>query len=158
MAGGDFHSYILEEVRPDLFRGYNAFQWSGAYRNRHRLVAAERLAGWVRDAVGHGLNALFAHSYGGIIALNATTHGLTIKDLVLLSVPAEDTRVEWRNIGRSVSLRIHLDIVLLAARRRQYFTENVEENYIPQWFWHHSDSHEPGLWRKGEYPQLLGLT
>lgn len=158
MTGGDFHTYILDEVRSDIFCGYHAFQWSGAYKNKHRLVAAERLAGWVDDVIGHGLNALFAHSYGGVIALNATTHGLEIKDLVLLSVPAENIRVEWRNIGRTVSLRIHLDIVLLAARRRQYFTENVEENYMPQWFWNHSDSHDSGLWRKGEYPQLLSLT
>lgn len=95
-TGGDFHSYILEEVRSDLFSDYTAFQWSGAYRKRDRLVASKRLAGWVSDVVGHGLNALFAHSYGGTIALNATTHGLVVKDLVLLSVPVEDTPVEWR--------------------------------------------------------------
>jgi len=120
-------------------------------------VAAERLAGWVDEVIGHGLNAVFAHSYGGVITLNATTHGLTINDLILLSVPAEDTRVEWRNIDRVLSLRIHMDIVLLAARRRQHFTENVEENYIPQWFWSHSDSHDAELWRKDKYPQALGL-
>ena len=130
LTGGDFHSYILREVRHDLYSGYDAFQWSGAYKQRHRLVAAERLAGWVRDVVGHGLNAVFAHSYGGVIALNATTHGLRVNDLVLLSVPAGEVRVEWRNIERAVSLRIHMDLILLAARRPQYFTENVEENYF----------------------------
>ena len=107
--------------------------------------------------VGHGLNALFAHSYGGIIALNATTHGLKVKDLVLLSVPAENVPVEWRNIERAVSLRIHMDLVLLAARRPQYFTENVEENYLPYWFWRHSDSHDPEIWQSEKCPQLLGL-
>jgi len=157
LTGGDFHSYILREVRHDLYCGYDAFQWSGAYKKRHRLVAAERLAGWVRDVVGHGLNAMFAHSYGGVIALNATTHGLQVKDLVLLSVPAEEIRVEWRNIERTVSLRIHMDLVLLAARRPQYFTENVEENYLPHWFWTHSDSHDPGIWEREKSPQLLGL-
>jgi pimeloyl-ACP methyl ester carboxylesterase len=157
LTGGDFHSYIMREVRQDLFSGYSAFQWSGAYKKRHRLIAAERLAGWVDDVVGHGLNAMFAHSYGGIIALNATTHGLRVEDLVLLSVPAEDVRVEWRNIGRAVSLRIHMDLFLLAARRPQYFTENVEENYLPHWFWKHSDSHDPEIWEKEKCPQLLGL-
>jgi alpha-beta hydrolase superfamily lysophospholipase len=111
----------------------------------------------VGDVVGHGLNVLFAHSYGGVIALNATTHGLRVKDLVLLSVPAEEVRVEWRNIERAVSLRIHMDIVLLAARRPQYFTENVEENYLPHWFWKHSDSHDPEIWEREKSPQLLGL-
>jgi pimeloyl-ACP methyl ester carboxylesterase len=157
LKGGDFHSYILREVRNDLFSGYHAFSWSGAYKKRDRLVAARRLARWVDDAVGHDLNALFAHSYGGIVALNATTHGLRVKDLVLLSVPAEEVRVEWRNIERAVSLRIHMDLVLLAARRPQYFTENVEENYLPQWFWKHSDSHEPEIWEREKCPKLLGL-
>lgn len=157
LAGGDFHSYILREVRDDLFSGYHAFQWSGAYKKRHRLEAARRLAGWVDDVVGDDLNALFAHSYGGIVALNATTHGLKVKDLVLLSVPAEEVRVEWRNIGRAVSLRIHLDLVLLAARQPQYFTENVEENFLPHWFWNHSDSHDPEIWQTEKCPKLLGL-
>jgi pimeloyl-ACP methyl ester carboxylesterase len=157
-TGGDFHSYILKEVRQDLFCGYNAFQWSGAYRKRDRHIAAERLAGWVGDVVGHELNALFAHSYGGVIALNATTHGLRVNDLVLLSVPAEEVRVEWRNIAaRTVSLRIHMDLVLLAARRPQYFTENVEEHYLPHWFWTHSDSHDPEIWEREKCPQVLGL-
>jgi pimeloyl-ACP methyl ester carboxylesterase len=107
--------------------------------------------------VGHGLNTLFAHSYGGIIALKATTHGLLVNDLVLLSVPAESVPVEWRNIKRTVSLRIHMDLVLLAARRRQYFTENVDENYLPGWFWWHSDSHNPEIWHSEKCPEMLGL-
>jgi Alpha/beta hydrolase family len=157
MVNGDFHTYIQKEVRQDLFSGYHAFQWSGKYRKKDRDVAAERLAGWVRDVVGHGLNTLFAHSYGGIIALNATTHGLVVDDLVLLSVPAESVPVEWRNIRRTVSLRIHMDLVLLAARRRQYFTENVEENYLPGWFFRHSDSHNPEIWQSEKCPEMLGL-
>jgi hypothetical protein len=158
LAGGDFHSYILEEVRQDLFSGYHAFQWSGAYKKRDRAVAAERLAGWVRELNGPRLNAVFAHSYGGIIALNATTYGLEVDNLVLLSVPAEDVRVEWRHIGRAVSLRIHMDLVLLAARRPQYFTENVAENYLPYWFWNHSDSHNPEIWKNEKCPEMLGLN
>jgi len=157
MANGDFHTYIRNEVRQDLFSGYHAFQWSGRYRKRDRDVAAERLAGWVRDVVGHGLNAVFAHSYGGIIALNATTRGLLVNDLVLLSVPAENVPVEWRNIRRAVSLRIHMDLVLLAARRRQYFTENVEENYLPYWFWRHRSSHDPEIWQSEKCSEMLGL-
>jgi pimeloyl-ACP methyl ester carboxylesterase len=158
LTGGDFHTYILQEVRPDLFSGYSAPQWSGAYNKRARDIAAERLAGWARETIDGRLNTVFAHSYGGIIALNATTHGLLIRDLVLLSTPAEDIRVEWRNIERAVSLRIHMDIVLLAARRAQLFTENVEEHYIPHWFWNHSDSHDPGIWRIERCPETLGLV
>jgi hypothetical protein len=74
---------------------------------------------------------------------------------VLLSTPVDSVPIEWRNIGRAQSLRIHLDLVLLAARRRQRFTENVEEFYLPQWFWSHSDSHEPTIWQAGDWPDVL---
>jgi pimeloyl-ACP methyl ester carboxylesterase len=158
LTGGDFHTYVLQEVRSDLFSGYNAPQWNGAYQKKSREIAAERLAGWAADTIGSSLNTVFAHSYGGTIALNATAHGLVIKELVLLSTPAEHARVEWRNIGRAVSLRIHMDIFLLAARRPQLFTENVEEHYIPHWFWNHSDSHDPALWRSERSPEVLGLV
>lgn len=102
--GGNFHTYLLNEVRPDLFCGQNPFAWSGAYRNKHRLIAAERLAGWTQDIVRGPLNSVFAHSYGGVIALEATKYGLVVHDLVLLSVPADNVRVEWRRIDRAVSL------------------------------------------------------
>jgi hypothetical protein len=55
-------------------------------------------------------------------------------------------------------LRIHMDIVLLAARRAQRFTENVEEHYLPHWFWNHSDSHDPAIWRSETCPETLGLV
>lgn len=145
--GGDFHSYVLADVRPDLYTGGQSFTWSGAYKQKHREVAAKRLARWAADAHSLQLHTVFAHSYGGIIALRATTFGLQVAELVLLSVPAESIPVEWRNVRRAVSLRIHMDLVLLAARRRQTFTENVEENHLPQWFWRHGDSHSPEVWR-----------
>lgn len=156
--GGDFHEFLLNDVRPDLYCGSNPFNWSGAYRNKHREIAAERLAGWTQDTVSGPLNSVFAHSYGGIIALKATRYGLVIKELVLLGVPAENVRVEWRSIGRAVSLRIHVDLVLLAARRPQRFTENVEEHYLPHWFLNHGDSHDPVIWRREDSARRLKLT
>lgn len=156
-VGGDFHSYIKSDVRCDLFSGRNAFWWSGKYDEKHRAVAARRLAGWAEDTASGFLNTVFGHSYGGIIALNATTYGLTMRELVLLSVPAEDVPVEWRRIGRSVSLRIHLDLVLLAARRRQRFAQNVDEHYIDRWFWNHADSHDPDIWQDEDCARILGL-
>ena len=144
--GGDFHTYVLAQIRPDLYAGGHPFTWSGAYKKKHREVAAKRLARWAADAQPDGLHTVFAHSYGGIIALRATIYGLRLEELVLLSAPAERVPVEWRNVGRAVSLRIHMDLVLLAARRRQQFTENVEENHLPMWFWRHGDSHSPKVW------------
>jgi hypothetical protein len=155
--GGDFHTHVKAHLRPDLYSGGQAYSWSGRYKRKDRAVAAERLARWAEEARPGGLNAVFAHSYGGVIALHATTFGLRMKDAVLLSVPAEPVAIEWRNVKRATSLRIHFDLVLLAARRRQRFTENVEEYYLPKWFREHADSHSPTVWRGFKSAELLQL-
>src|SRR5205823_131083 len=64
LVGGDFHTYIKNNVRPDLFSGHNTFWWSGRYSKKHREVSARRLVGWADDTVGGSLNTIFAHSYG----------------------------------------------------------------------------------------------
>jgi pimeloyl-ACP methyl ester carboxylesterase len=156
-TGGAFHTYVRQNVRSDLFNGRNTYSWSGAHRRRDRRLAAERLAGWTEDTIGGPLNTIFAHSYGGSIALEATAYGLSMRDLVLLSTPVENVRVEWRSIKRAQSLRIHLDIVLLATRLPQRFTENVEEHYLPHWFWNHGDSHDPDIWVAEACAKDLGL-
>ena len=151
--GGDFHDYVKEELRSDMYSGGKSFSWTGKYNEEHRSIAAERLARW---AEGEPLNTVFAHSYGGMIALEATSHGLVINELVLLSTPREkNVPIEWDNIGRAVSLRIHLDLVLLAARRRQSFDLPVAEHFLPQRFRKHSDSHNPEVWRKSVTPGVL---
>jgi hypothetical protein len=152
---GDFHDYVLAHIRPDLYSGGRPFSWSGKYKQSHREVAAKRLALW---ASGDSLNTVFAHSYGGVIALLATTHGLTINELVLLSVPAEKVDVDWDRIARAVSLRIHLDLVLLAARRKQAFNLPVSEHFLPRWFRGHADSHDIGIWHEHDVARALGLT
>lgn len=155
--GGDFHTHVKAHLRPDLYSGGQAYSWSGRYKKKDRAVAAERLARWADEACPGGLNAVFAHSYGGVIALYATTFGLRLQDAVLLSVPAESVPIEWRNVKRAASLRIHFDLVLLAARRRQRFTENVEEHYLPKWFREHADSHSPTVWSAFKSAEVLGL-
>lgn len=155
--GGDFHTHVKGHLRPDLYSGGQAYSWSGRYKGKDRAVAAKRLARWAEGAQPGGLNAVFAHSYGGVIALHATTFGLRMEDAVLLSVPAESVPIEWRNVKRATSLRIHFDLVLLAARRRQRFTENVEEYYLPKWFREHADSHTPAVWREFKSAELLRL-
>jgi hypothetical protein len=156
--GGDFHTYVKNDVCTNVYSGGMPFDWSGNYRGQHRKIAAERLAKWAQDAAGGKLCCVFAHSYGGVIALMSTTEGVQIEKLILLSTPVEQVAVEWRNVGRAVSLRIHADLILLAARRRQRFTENVEENYIPRWFVDHGDSHDPSVWADGSWAAALRLN
>ncbi len=155
--GGDFHTYAKLTLCGGLYSGGMPFSWSGAYRGSHRRKAAERLAKWVMEASDGTVCCLYAHSYGGVIALMSNVYGVKIKQLVLLSVPYEAEPVEWRNIDRAMSLRIHRDLVLLAARRRQRFTENVEEHWLPQWFVSHSDSHDPDVWDAEDCKGMLKL-
>lgn len=155
--GGGFHEYVRASLRPNLYGGQDAFSWSGRYRARDRTVAADRLAGWVQAKGSPIVDAVFAHSYGGAVALQATMNGLRMNTAVLLSTPVDNYEVEWRNINRAVSLRIHCDLVLLAARTRQRFTANVEEHWLNNWFVHHWMSHDAGVWTSGGWASTLGI-
>src|SRR5262249_6331832 len=68
--GGDFHTYILQHVRPDLYSAYDRFEWSGGYLEIDRIQGATDL----RDCVqSKGFNApdIFAHSHGANISMLA---------------------------------------------------------------------------------------
>lgn len=144
--GGDFHQFVREGLCSHLYNGGASYSWNGAYTAHSRAVAAQRLADWMNETSPEGLCCVFAHSYGGTIALHSTAYGARFKNVILLSAPVETVPVEWRNIDRAISIRIHWDLVLLAARRKQLFRENVEEFHVPRWFVNHADSHEPNVW------------
>ncbi len=155
--GGEFFEYVASQIRPNLYVPGDCFSWSGRYSQRHRDVAARRFSEWYAAKGAMPLDVLFGHSYGGCVALDSTAYGVKAKTVVLLSSPDHVSEVEWRNIGRCVSLRIHLDLVLLAARRPQRFRTNVEEHYLPRWFVLHGDSHERDWWEQGDWPRALKL-
>lgn len=155
--GGDFHTYIKTHVRPNLYDVGDPFLWSGRYKANDRRVAAGRLADWLNAKGTMVLDSVFAPSYGGAVALQSTKYGVQMDTAVLLSTPVDDYEVEWRNIRRAVSLRIHCDLVLLAARSKQCFTANVEENWMDSWFVRHGLTHEASAWVAGDWPTALGL-
>lgn len=155
--GGGFHEYVKTAVCPNLYDLQDTFWWSGRYKTKDRRVGAERLAGWVSAKGNPQVDTVFAHSYGGAVALQATTHGLRMNTAVLLSTPVDNYEVEWRNIDRAVSLRIHCDLVLLAARTKQRFTANVEEHWLDSWFVQHSLSHDPDVWATNGWAHKLGI-
>src|SRR5262249_39701259 len=47
--GGDFHSYVLQELRQDLYAKSDRFAWSGGYSDSARAIGAEDLVNWVRN-------------------------------------------------------------------------------------------------------------
>jgi hypothetical protein len=153
---GDFHRFLSTTISPELYADGQYYSWSGKYSAEHREVAAQRLLDWA-SPFGGRLRRVFAHSYGGVIALRAMGLGLEVDELVLLSTPAEEVETDWTNAGRVCSLRIHLDLVLLAARRRQTFDLPVAEFHLARWFVGHGDAHEVSTWLQHDVAAALGF-
>jgi hypothetical protein len=156
--GGDFHSFILANVRPDLYSAADRFDWSGGYSDAARAIGATELRDWV---AAHGLGGLdlFGHSHGANIAMLATQSGLTIGTLVLLSCPVHIPKyiADFTRVTRCVSLHVRMDLVVLADRGGQRFNHpNIEEHVLPIWFDHFA-THDPAVWKKHRVKDMLGL-
>jgi hypothetical protein len=155
--GGDFHTYVLDDVLADLYDQPDRFDWTGGYSDAARVDGATTLVAWAaRHAVADPL--VMGHSHGANVIFIATTLGLAMREAVLLSCP-----VRWPQYmpdfsqirDRTVSIRVHLDLVILADGSGQVFTDpRVEENVLPLWF-HHSASHDPANWQTYDVPSML---
>ena len=156
--GGDFHEFIRRTVRPDLYGANDRFDWSGGYSDDARAMAATDLRDWVNVHNLAGLD-IFAHSHGANVAMLASQSGLTVGTLVMMSCPVHIHKYSPNPnaIARAVSVRVHLDLVILADLGGQRFNHpNIEEHVLPIWF-DHSATHEPKVWRKHRVKELLGL-
>ena len=153
---GAFHQYLLAAVRPDLYSAPDLFSWSGGYSDAARATGAIDLLGWV---AGHNLNGLdvITHSHGGSVAMLATHGGLDVGELVLLSCPVHVPKYlpQFARVGTVVSIRVRLDLVILADRGGQRFNHpQIAEHVLPIWF-SHSATHDPAVWQKHNVPQFL---
>lgn len=169
--GGDFHAY-LTTLLPSLTRtpswsapyaAADRFEWTGGYSDAARSDAAQQLAMWVAEHQAEELD-IIAHSYGGEVAMLATTLGLNMGELILLSCPAipgkyfpDFTRVR----GPIVSFRVRLDLILLAdsyisGADPQFKDPRIQEHILPLWF-DHGATHDPRVWRNTKYniPQSI---
>lgn len=154
--GGDFHQYLLTQVRPDLYKASDRFDWSGGWSDGARALGAAQLGTWVGS---HGLMGLdlFTHSHGGSIAMLASHNGLLIHELVLLSCPVHVHKYmpDFGHVGKTVSIRVHLDLVIIADGGGQRFQHpNIAEHVLPIWFDHFA-SHTPSVWKKHNVPSML---
>ena len=153
---GDFHTYILNEVRPDIYSQPDRYDWSGGYSDEARSIAADRLENWVTDRQLNGLD-LFCHSHGGSVAMEANHASLQMNQLVLLSCPVHSDKYlpNFNQVNDVVSIRVKLDLVILADFGGQRFRDNrIRENKLPIWF-NHSASHHPDVWQAHDVPSLL---
>ena len=154
--GGDFHDYFSMQVRADLYSAADRFSWSGGFSDAARANGAVSLRDWV---TAHNLNGLdlFAHSHGGSVAMLATHGGLDLGELVLLSCPVHIPKYmpRFAGVGRIVSIRVHLDLVILAEGGGQRFgLPEIEEHVLPIWFTH-SATHDQNVWQEHDVPQWL---
>ncbi|PTQ83094.1 hypothetical protein C8R21_10297 [Nitrosospira multiformis] len=153
--GGDFHTYILQSVDPSVYSGSDRFEWSGGYSDQARALAALTLTAWVQ---GKGLESpdFFAHSHGANVVLLAN-QAIDIGRMVLLACPVHPHKY-WPNFGhvnRVVSVRVRLDLVILADRGGQRFNHpDIIENVLPVWF-DHSAPHEPDIWIRYDVPTKI---
>ena len=154
--GGDFHSYLVQNVRSDLYSANDRFEWSGGYSDGARAIAATELRTWVNQRNLNGLD-LFTHSHGGNIAMLASQAGLNIGTLVLLSCPVHVDKYfpAFDRVGKTVSIRVRLDLVILADGGGQRFSDpRIQEHILPLWF-NHSDTHDPTVWQQQNVPAML---
>lgn len=154
--GGNFHGYLLQNVRPDLYSASDRFSWSGGYTNARRARGARRLVSWVQQRNLEGLD-LFTHSHGGSVSMLASQQGLDVGKLVLLSCPVHAHKYlpDFQRVGDVVSIRVHLDLVILADRGGQRFRHpQIRENVLPIWY-DHAATHDPSVWQRHSVPALL---
>lgn len=87
----------------------------------------------------------------------ATHQGLDVGKLVLLSCPVHRHKYlpDFNRVGEVVSIRVRLDLVILADGGGQRFRHpRIREEVLPLWF-DHSASHEPDVWRRFDVPSRL---
>jgi hypothetical protein len=154
--GGDFHEYLRTDVRPDLYSAADRFEWSGGWSDAARALGAADLHAWV-DARGLAGLDLFTHSHGGSVAMLASQGGLAIGELVMLSCPvhAAEYWPDFSWVGRAVSIRVHMDLVILVDGGGQKFQDpRIDEHVLPIWFDHFA-THDPEVWRDHDVPSML---
>lgn len=157
---GSFHEYILRMHRPNLYSRGAKFSWSGAYSDRQRTQAAVDFGEWTYDVAPHGLQSVFAHSYGGEVVARAAMSGTSVAEMVLLSVPVTKTIEAAADRGvRIVDVRLRFDPVLGLARTRQRIKArpNVTEVLLDRWRYDHGATHRRDVWDAEDIARRGGI-
>jgi len=153
---GDFWSYYHAQVDPTLYGAPDRFEWSGGYSDAARALAGSDLHVWVQQHSLDGLDPI-AHSHGASVAMLATHAGTRVGRLILLSCPVHWPQYtpDFTKVGRVISIRVHLDLVILADGGGQRFHDSrIAEHVLPLWF-DHSASHDPATWQQYNVPAML---
>jgi hypothetical protein len=153
---GDFWQYIHTHVDPNLYGAQDRFEWSGGYSVAARALGGARLNTWVQQHNLAGLD-LFAHSHGGSGSMVASQAGTPVNRMILLSCPVHWPQYmpAFNRVNRVISIRVHLDLVILAdGGGQRFYDPRIEEHVLPLWF-EHSLSHDPNTWQQHVPPAWL---
>ncbi|WP_155828523.1 hypothetical protein [Gordonia hirsuta] len=162
--GEPLHGHIRNCVSPELYVGADYPRWSGGYSDIDRAQGARMLLDWVQRRRGSlEVEAIYAHSHGGNVALEAAAQGLKVKMLVLLHVPPRPrSGTEWAairsNVERTMVYRVHQDLIVLAdviyvRARGGRMNQRFDQSLLP-----HIDSSPPPItgprFRHGHYTKV----
>jgi hypothetical protein len=153
---GDFWQYIHTNVDPNLYGAQDRFDWSGGYSVAARALGGARLNTWVQQHNLAGLD-LFAHSHGGSVSMVASQAGTPVGRMILLSCPVHWPQYmpAFNRVNRVISIRVHLDFVILAdGGGQRFYDPRIEEHVLPLGF-DHSLSHDPATWQQYNVPAWL---
>lgn len=158
--GGDFHELIKGNVWPDVYGAADRYRWSGGYSDNARALGGKQLVAWAQAHGGNGMS-LLAHSHGASVAMLATwdAAAITFDKLRFLSSPVHPSKykVNFARVGSVSSVRVRMDLVLLADGSGSRFTDpQYDEHVLPIWF-NHSASHDPKVWTKYGVAAMLKL-
>jgi hypothetical protein len=145
--GYPFFEYLEHEVSVnDLFLGDDPFGWSGQWSHDARVRAARELIAWTNQHQEDCLN-IVAHSHGSNVGFLASEQ-VKFGRMIMLSTPAHPHRYEPVNYESLFSLRVRLDLVVLADGGGNKFPDwdNLREEYFG-WF-NHSATHDETRWEK----------
>lgn len=153
---GDFWSYYHGQVDPTLYGAADRFEWSGGYSDAARALAGNDLHAWVDAHALDGLD-LIGHSHGASVIMLANHAGTHIGRMILLSCPVHWPKYtpNFMRVARVISIRVHLDLVILVDGGGQRFNHpQIEEHVLPIWF-DHSATHDPANWQQYNVPAFL---
>ena len=153
---GDFWTYLHGNVDANVYGAADRFGWTGGYSDAARAQAGAALHDWVQS---HNLNGLdlYTHSHGGSVAMLANHAGTRVGKMVLLSCPVHWPKYtpDFTATQKIVSIRVHMDLVILADRGGQSFSDpRIQEHVLPLWF-NHFATHDPANWQKFNIPAML---
>lgn len=153
---GDFWRYVDQNVWNDLYDQGDFYKWSGGYSDGARDRGAGLLVAWMNAHGAAGLS-LMAHSHGASVTMLASWRGVSFGRVVFLSSPVHPAKynMSFAAVQRVVSIRVKLDLVLLADGSGSRFRDSrYNEHVLPIWF-NHSATHDPDVWRRHNLPALL---